>query len=141
MGRSKLTTIALVVVSLVAVLALVVGCSKAPKTLEEYFKANQAEWEEIVTEVQQSGQGMMDIDLTLDGNKISQIMTFTTTYSSDQAAQIAENLANAAGTLESQIKSQIQLIEKEANIDGVTWFFDYRNGDGTSLFSMEVDGK
>ncbi|MDO5117977.1 MAG: DUF4854 domain-containing protein [Eggerthellaceae bacterium] len=142
MTRTRIVTLALVAVAMVAALALVVGCgSSSSKTLESYFKANQSEWNSAVAQIKESGGDTLDVDMSVTGNKISQIMTYKQTFSDEAVATIKSNIEAQADTLKSTIKSQIKAMEKEVGISGITWFFDYRNGDGKSIYSMEVDGK
>lgn len=142
MTRSRIVTLALVAVAMVAALALVVGCgSSSSKTLESYFKANQSEWNSAVQQIKESGGDVLDVDMSVSGNKISQIMTYKQTFPAEAVSTIKASLEGQVDQLKSTVKTQIQAMEKQVGISGITWFFDYRNGDGKSIFSMEVDGK
>lgn len=142
MTRSRITTLALVAVAMFAALVLAVGCgSSSSKTLEGYFKEHSSEWNSAVQQIKESGGDVLDVDMSVSGNKISQIMTYKQTYSQDAVDVIKASLEGQAETLKSTVKTQIQSMEKEAGVSGISWLFEYRNGDGKSIFSMEVDGK
>ena len=139
MTRSRITTLALVAVAMFAALVLVVGCgSSSTKTLESYFKSNQSEWNSAVQQIKESGGDVLDVDMSVSGNKISQIMTFKQTYSDDQVNTIKANLEAQLDSMKASVAQQITQMEKEVGISGITWFFDYRNGDAKSILSTEV---
>ena len=140
MTRSRITTLALVVVAMCAALVLAVGCGGS-KTLESYFKANSSEWNSAVAQIKESGGDVLDVDMSVSGNKISQIMTYKQTFPPEAVEIMKSSLEGQAENLKAQVSTQIKAMEKETGISGITWFFDYRNGDGKSIFSMEVSGK
>ena len=141
MTRSRITTLALVAVAMFAALMLVVGCgSSSTKTLESYFKSNQSEWNSAVQQIKESGGDVLDVDMSVSGNKISQIMTFKQTYSADQVNTIKANLESQLDSLTTTVAQQIKAMEQETGITGITWLFDYRNGDGKTILSTEVKG-
>lgn len=142
MTRSRITTLALVAVAMFAALVLAVGCgSSSSKTLESYFKEHSSEWNSAVQQIKESGGDVLDVEMSVSGNKISQIMTYKQTYSQDAVDVIKASLEGQAETLKSTVKTQIQSMEKESGVSGISWLFEYRNGDGKSIYSMEVDGK
>lgn len=142
MTKSRITTLALVVVAMCAALVLAVGCgSGSTKTLESYFKSNQSEWNTAVDQIKASGGDILDVDMSVSGNKISQIMTYKQTFPEDAVAVMKSSLEGQAENLKSTVATQIAAMEKETGISGITWYFDYRNGDGKSIFSMEVGSK
>lgn len=110
----------------------------AQGTLEDYFKTHQSEWDNAVASIKESGGDVMGVDLTVSGNKISQIMTFKQTYNESQVEQIKANLEAQIDGLKTQVSQQVKSMEQAAGISGITWFFDYRNGDGTSIVALEV---
>lgn len=141
MTRSRITTLALVAVAMCAALVLAVGCgSGSSKTLESYFKANSSEWNSAVAQIKESGGDILDVDMSVSGNKISQIMTYKQTFPAEAVEVMKSSLEGKAANLKAQVSTQIKAMEKETGISGITWFFDYRNGDGKSIFSMEVSG-
>ena len=137
MTRSRITTLALVAVAMCAALVLAVGCGSS-KTLESYFKANSTEWNDAVSQIKASGGDILDVDMSVSGNKISQIMTYKQTFPAEAVDAMKSSLEGQAANLKAQVSTQIKAMEKETGISGITWFFDYRNGDGKSIFSMEV---
>ena len=139
MTRSRITTLALVAVAMCAALVLAVGCGSS-KTLESYFKANATEWNDAVSQIKASGGDILDVDMSVSGNKISQIMTYKQTFPAEAVDAMKSSLEGQAANLKAQVSTQLKAMEKETGISGITWFFDYRNGDGKSIFSMEVSG-
>ena len=37
-----------------------------------------------------------------------------------------------------KVSEQIKQMEQEADVTGITWIFDYRNGDGKTIYSAEA---
>ena len=164
MARTKTIKLVFIVVALVAALMLVVGCSSSSSssassasaaastsasasasaatgnTLEGYFKEHLAEWETTVAQIKEKAGDVMDVDMTITGNRISQIMTYKQTFPAEAVDAMKSSLEGQAANLKAQVSTQIKAMEKETGISGITWFFDYRNGDGKSIFSMEVSG-
>ena len=132
--RSRIMTTALIVVALVAALAVAVSCSSSPKTLEDYFAANQSEWDEAVASIQEGTQGVMDVDLSVKGNTITQIMTYTQTYAPDAVAAMKTYFEGQADSFMANLKSQIATMEEKTGIKGITWEFSFNNGDGTPIY-------
>lgn len=114
------------------------SATAAAKTLEEYFAANKAEWETAVAQIKEKAGDTMDVDMSLAGNKISQIMTYKVTYSEEAVAQMKERFAASADSLRSQTGAQIKTMEQALGVNGITWYFDYRNGDGASIYATEI---
>ena len=142
MKRTKIALLAIAVIALVASLMFVVGCSSssassAEKTLESYFKDHQSEWDSTVAQIKESGGEVMDVEMAVTGNKISQIMRFKQTYTDSQVATIKANIEAQVDGLKSQVTQQIAKMEQSSGIKGITWLFDYQNGDGKSIASFE----
>ena len=87
------------------------------------------------------GGEVMTVELDVDGNEIIQTMTYKTTHPADAVAIMKQSFEEQASSLESSISGQIASIEKETGISGISWTFDYCNGDGASIFSMTIGGK
>ena len=107
-------------------------------TLEQYFAQNKAEWDDAVAQIKESGEGIMDVEMSVSGNEISQIMTFTQTFGGEQVAAMKAELEKQAGDLKEQVSDQIRTMEQAAGIDGITWHFEYRNGDGEVIGSFDI---
>lgn len=156
MARTKTITLAALVVALVAALALVAGCSAgggsssagsassaaAPqKTLETYVKANQSEWDSVVAQLKESGGDVMDVDMSVSGNTITQIMTYKQTFTSEQVAIIKSNLEGQSGEMLANVADQIAEMEKASDVSGIEWVFEYRNGDGQTISAFTATAK
>ena len=153
MARTKTITVAALVVALVAALALVAGCSAgggsssassaaAPqKTLETYVKANQSEWDSVVAQLKESGGDVMDVDMSVSGNTITQIMTYKQTFTSEQVAIIKSNLEGQSNEMLANVADQIAEMEKASDVSGIEWVFEYRNGDGQTISAFTATAK
>lgn len=153
MARTKTITLAALVVALVAALALVAGCSAgggsssassaaAPqKTLETYVKANQSEWDSVVAQLKESGGDVMDVDMSVSGNTITQIMTYKQTFTSEQVAIIKSNLEGQSNEMLANVADQIAEMEKASDVSGIEWVFEYRNGDGQTISAFTATAK
>lgn len=142
MTRTKTMKLAVIVVTLIAALALVVGCGGNSKpTLESYFDKNKSEWDTAVAQIQESGQGVMDVDMSVKGNHITQVMTYKQTFGNDAVEMMRNTFAGQVEGLASNVGEQIKSMEKAANIEGITWTFEYRNGNGDLIYGFDVDSK
>ena len=131
----KLLTIMLVTVAAVMALAVIASCSSGkPANLEEYFKAHESEWNSTVVNAIGTSSEIFDVDISVTENTINQIMTYKTTYPADAIATIQAAFAKQENILMSSLSTKIQEIEKMTGFD-ISWFFEYRNGDGTPIYS------
>ena len=161
MARTKTIKLVFIVVALVAALMLVVGCSSSSSssaasasaaastsasasasaatgnTLEGYFKEHLAEWETTVAQIKEKAGDVMDVDMTITGNRISQIMTYKQTYSDETVAQLKAKFEEASANLKSQTEAQIKAMEDALGVKGITWYFAYCNGDGKVITDFE----
>ena len=109
MTRSRITTLALVAVAMCAALVLAVGCGSS-KTLESYFKANSTEWNDAVSQIKASGGDILDVDMSVSGNKISQIMTYKQTFPAEAVDAMKSSLEGLLPLLISQRLLKITLM-------------------------------
>ena len=109
-------------------------------TLEEYFAKNQSEWDDAVKQIKESGGDVLDVEMFVKDNQITQIMTFKDTYNSEQVARVKQSLEEQSGDLVKSIEGQLQSMERLINTTGITWVFQYRNGDGSLIYALEVGG-
>ena len=135
----KLLMVLLVAVTAVVSLAVIVGCSSKPANLEEYFKAHESEWNDAVAQIVESGGDVLDVEMTVEENTINQIMTYKTTYPAAAVEQMKTAFAGQEEALLSSLSEQIKSIEKETGFD-ISWYFEYRNGDGSPIYSMTATG-
>lgn len=145
MAHTKTVTLAVLVVALLAALTLAVGCSSgggsaaAPqKTLETYIKAHQSEWDNTVAQIKESGGSIMDVEMTCSGNTITQIMTYKQVFPDDAVAQMKQKFEEQGPSMVAKVADQIKQMEQEADVTGITWIFEYRNGDGKAIYSTEA---
>jgi len=164
MKFSKMAALAIAVVALVATLAFVVGCGKqqapapdqpqtttqqtttqqapvAQMTLEDYFKAHQSEWDDAVKQIKQSGGDIIVVEMSVSGNQINQIMTYKQTFNDEQVAAMKASLDQNIADMQASLSSQIAQMEAAAGVQGVTWHFEYRNGDGKVISSFTASSK
>lgn len=142
MTSSKTAKLTLVIVALVAAFALMVGCGGSGSqqmTLEKYVADNQAEWDKTVDEIKAAAASLMDVDMSVSGNKISQIMKFKETYPAADVEAMKANLDTQFASLKATASEQIKSMEEATGIQGISWYFEYQNGDGTTIGSLEVD--
>jgi len=110
-------------------------------TLEDYINAHQSEWADVVKQIKESGGDVLDVEMSVKGNQISQIMTYKQQYNADQVAQMKASFEDQKASLEDSIAPQIKSIEQGSGVSGVTWYFAYLNADGSEIFSFELGGK
>ena len=146
--RKRIALVSIIVIALAASLAFVVGCSNssgsskaATKTLETFVNDNKADWDKTVKQLKDSGGDILDVEVTVEGNTINQIMTYKNQFTDEQVAVVKKNLDDQSSSMISQISSQIKDMEKAAGVTGITWYFEYRNGDGKTIASYEATAK
>ena len=116
----------------------------AEKTLEQYFADNPEQLTSMKEELNKEGTtgGVMDIDVTVEGNVLSYIYKFKTTYSAEQVKAMKATL-EATMTEDSeavkQIKSGVGLMEQGIGIKGIQVKLIYQNGDGTVMAETTVE--
>ena len=146
--RKRIALVSIIVIALAASLAFVVGCSNssgsskaATKTLETFVNDNKADWDKTVKQLKDSGGDILDVEVTVEGNTINQIMTYKNQFTDEQVAVVKKNLDDQSSSMISQISSQIKDMEKAAGVTGITWYFEYRNGDGKTIASYQATAK
>ena len=146
--HKRIALVSIIVIALAASLAFVVGCSNssgsskaATKTLETFVNDNKADWDKTVKQLKDSGGDILDVEVTVEGNTINQIMTYKNQFTDEQVAVVKKNLDEQSSSMISQISSQIKDMEKAAGVTGITWYFEYRNGDGKTIASYQATAK
>ena len=134
--RKKIALIAAAAVCLVAIIAGIVYLMLP--TLEGYFREHKVEWDSAVAQIEQSGGDYLDVDMSVSRNKISQIMTYKRTYSAEEVKAMKASFKNATDNLKTAVSKQIKSMEEETGISGITWYFEYRNGDGSLIYALDV---
>lgn len=168
MARTKTMKLALVVIALIAALALAVGCASSSTsgssasgskssassasaasvasassaasaaTLEEYFAKHQDEWDAIVKPIKESAGSIMDVDISISGNQINMVLTYTETYSDEAVERMRQSLEEQSDSMKSSVGSDLKQLERQYGFTGLTWHTEYRNGDGKLITEIDV---
>ena len=136
--KHRVLAIGVAIAAAFAALTIVVGCSE-PMTLEKYFNEHSSEWTDIQDQLKDVSGEMFSLDLSVEGNEIKQIMTYTETFDAENVAAMKAYFQEQEANLIGQIQNSIAQVEKGAGIDGITWYVQFNNGDGSEIFSTTID--
>ena len=136
--KQRVMAIGIAIAAAFAAFTIIVGCSE-PMTLEKYFTDNPSEWTDIEDQLKDMSGDMFALDLSVKGNQINQVMTYTETFDSDALAEMKTYFQSQEPNLVAQMQNSIASVEKGAGIDGVTWLVQFNNGDGSEIYSVTID--
>lgn len=113
------------------------GCG-GPENLAQYVSENEDVYNMIQEQKEQSENvGMMETDISVEGNTLSYIYTYKETYPANQTSQIKTSLEAYEDTLESGFEPIKDTLEEGSGLD-VTVKIIYNNGDGSEIVSFEI---
>ena len=136
--KQRALAIGIAIAAAFAAFTIVVGCSE-PMTLEKYFADNPSEWTDIEDQLKDMSGEMFSLDLSVKGNQINQVMTYTETFGADALAEMKAYFQSQEPNLIAQLQNSIASVEKGAGVDSVTWFVQFNNGDGSEIYSVTID--
>ena len=136
--KQRVLALGIAIAAAFAAFTIVVGCSE-PMTLEKYFKDNPNEWATVENQLHNMSGDMFSLDVTVEGNNIKQIMTYTDTFDAQQVAEMKAYFEAQKASLVSQLQSSIASVEQGAKVDGISWYVQFNNGDGSEIFSITID--
>ena len=136
--NQRVLALGLAIAAAFAAMLIVAGCS-APMTLEKYFSDHPDEWTAVEDQIKNMGGEMFSLDLTVKDNQINQVMTYTEKFTDDAVKEMKTYFESQKSALVSQLQNSIKSVESGAGVDGITWYVQYNNGDGTEIFSTTVD--
>ena len=138
--KQRVLALMLALAAAFAAIAIVSGCS-SPMTLENYIKDHPDEWAQVEDQIKNMSGEMFSMDLTVEGNDIKQVMTYTETFSADAVTEMKAYFESQKSALIQQLQASIKSVEQGSGIEGLTWFVQYNNGDGTEIYSTTIDSK
>ena len=112
--------------------------SASAPTLESYIADHQDEWDKVVKELEAAGEGIMDVKISVTGNKVVQTMTYKDTIPADQIADVKAELEKQIEALKPNVVGQLKSMEQSLGATDLSWAFVYQNGDGTTIYDFEI---
>lgn len=115
-------------------MSLLTSCGGSDKTLEDYLSENTEAQEKIDASAEKIGA-----TIEVKGNQISYVFKSEDQLSDDEATTMKSALEDAFDTYESVLKKQIDEIEEDSGIKGVSFKIVYQNKDGETIYESEID--
>ena len=113
-----------------------------PITLESYYNEHPDELEEVKENINSddSLKDLVTVDVTVKENTLSYIYEFKETYSDEQVESFKPDLKkNMEGEITDQMQEKIAQIEEAFGIEGVKFYMEYRNGDGSKIYGTTIE--
>ena len=136
--KPRVLSIMLAAIAAVAALTLLAGCGSSP-TLDKYFQDHEDEWTAVEDQMKDMAGEMFTLDLTIEGNQIKQVMTYTETFSTESVADMKKYFEDQESSLRTVLSSNIAQLEEQTGIEGITWSMQYKNGDGAEIYAITVE--
>ena len=115
-------------------MCLLTSCGGSDKTLEDYLSENTEAQEKIDASAEKIGA-----TIEIKGNQISYVFKSEDQLSDDEAKSMKSALEDAFDTYETVLEKQIDEIEEDSGIKGVSFKIVYQNKDGETIYESEID--
>ncbi len=133
-NKKNITKLFALLMCVLLSMTLLTSCGGSDKTLEDYLSENTEAQEKIDASAEEIGA-----TIEVKGNQISYVFKSEDQLSDDEATNMKSALEEAFDTYETVLKKQIDEIEKDSGIKGVSFKIVYQNKDGETIYESEID--
>ncbi len=133
-NKKNITKIFALLMCVLLSMTLLTSCGGSDKTLEDYLSENTEAQEKIDASAEEIGA-----TIEVKGSQISYVFKSEDQLSDDEATNMKSALEEAFDTYETVLKKQIDEIEKDSGINGVSFKIVYQNKDGETIYESEID--
>ncbi len=133
-NKKNITKLFALLMCVLLSMTLLTSCGGSDKTLEDYLSENTEAQEKIDASAEEIGA-----TIEVKGSQISYVFKSEDQLSDDEATNMKSALEEAFDTYETVLKKQIDEIEKDSGIKGVSFKIVYQNKDGETIYESEID--
>ncbi len=133
-NKKNMTKVFALLMCVLLSMTLLTSCGGSDKTLEDYLSENTEAQEKIDASAKEIGA-----TIEVKGNQISYVFKSEDQLSDDEATNMKSALEEAFDTYKTVLKKQIDEIEKDSGINGVSFKIVYQNKDGETIYESEID--
>ncbi len=133
-NKKNITKLFALLMCVLLSMTLLTSCGGSDKTLEDYLSENTEAQEKIDASAEEIGA-----TIEVKGSQISYVFKSEDQLSDDEATNMKSALEEAFDTYETVLKKQIDEIEKDSGINGVSFKIVYQNKDGETIYESEID--